>query len=485
MKFQSTRGLEKGVSSAEAIVRGIANDGGLFVPDSFPKIYDELKSLKNLSYEELAYKIISKFFTDIKASELKEAIKDAYEGRFDVLVNDNFLELYHGPTSAFKDAALLFLPQVMKRAKKSIGVKEEVVILTATSGDTGKAALEGFKDVDGFKVVVYYPKSGVSPIQQRQMSTQEGKNVKVFAIEGNFDNAQSGVKEIFADDEYKKALLKKGYILSSANSINIGRLVPQIVYYFYGYFKLIEQGKIKEGDKINVVVPTGNFGNILASYYAKQMGLPVNKFICASNDNKVLTDFFISGSYDKRRELILTESPSMDILVSSNLERLLYEATSRNADEVKNLMKDLNTKGQYVVSDTVKEFMNEFYANFANHDEVYNCIKEKYKREGYLMDTHTAVAEVVYEKYLKDTNDNSQVLIASTASPYKFPRSICNALEIDTKDLSDFDVIKELNKKTDIEIPNNLKDLDKKAIKHKEVWDKDEMRKALLSYLSK
>ncbi|MDD5794363.1 threonine synthase [Clostridium sp. HCP1S3_B4] len=483
MKFQSTRGLEKGISSAEAIVRGIAKDGGLFVPESFPNLYSKLKEEKNLSYVDLAYKIISKYFTDIKAADLKEAIKDAYEGRFDVTVNNGFMELYHGPTCAFKDAALLFLPQVMKRAKKAIGVKEEVVILTATSGDTGKAALEGFKDVDGFKVVVYYPNNGVSPIQQRQMSTQEGNNVKVFAINGNFDNAQTGVKEIFGDEEFKKSLLSKGYILSSANSINIGRLVPQIVYYFYGYFKLVEQGKINQGDEINVVVPTGNFGNILASYYAKQMGLPINKFICASNDNKVLTDFFRTGTYDKKRELILTESPSMDILVSSNLERLLYEACNRDGKIVKDLMKSLNSNGEYKVSDDMKNFTNEFYGNFANQGEVYNAIKEKYKREGYLMDTHTAVAEVVYEKYVAETGDNRPVLIASTASPYKFPRSICKALDIDVEKLNDFEVIKELNKMTGIEIPENLKDLDKKQVKHKEVWDKDEMRKALLSYL--
>lgn len=483
MKFQSTRGLEKGISSAEAIVRGIAKDGGLFVPESFPKLYDKLKTEKGLSYEELAYKVIGKYFTDITNKDLKDAINDAYTGRFDVKVNEGFLELYHGPTCAFKDAALLFLPQVMKRAKKAIGVTDEVVILTATSGDTGKAALEGFSDVEGFKVVVYYPKNGVSAIQERQMASQVGKNVKVCGIKGNFDNAQTGVKEIFGDDKLKEELKKKGYILSSANSINIGRLVPQIVYYFYGYFKLVEQGKIKEDDEINVVVPTGNFGNILAGYYAKQMGLPINKFVCASNDNKVLTDFFNSGSYDKRRELILTESPSMDILVSSNLERLLFEATGRDGKAVEALMKSLNNEGEYKVTDKVKNFLDEFYGNYATQDEVYKAIKDKYKKEGYLMDTHTAVAEVVYEKYVNETKDERPVLIASTASPYKFPRSICNALEIDVTDLSDFEVVKELNKATKVEIPQNLKDLDKKKVLHDEVWDKTEMVKALLAYL--
>lgn len=484
MKFQSTRGSEKGVASAEAIIKGIAKDGGLFVPDgTIPDLYKTLKKEKGLTYEELAFKIIKEYFTDIKQTELMDAINAAYKDRFDVKVNKNFLELYHGPTCAFKDAALLFLPQIMKRAKKSIGVKEEVVILTATSGDTGKAALEGFKDVEGFKVVVYYPKSGVSAIQKRQMSTQEGENVKVFAIEGNFDNAQTGVKNIFADNKFKDQLKEKGYILSSANSINIGRLVPQIVYYFYGYFKLVESGKINLDDKINVVVPTGNFGNILASYYAREMGLPINKFICASNENKVLTDFFESGEYDKNRELILTESPSMDILVSSNLERLLFEVSGRDSKEITKLMKQLNETGKYSVSDTVKENLKDFYGNYATSEEIHNTIKEKYKREGYLMDTHTAVADVVYSKYVNETNDTTQPLIASTASPYKFPRSICEALEIDIENMNDFEVLTELNKKTEVEIPANLKGLNKKKVLHKDVFDKDKMEEALLSYL--
>jgi len=483
MKFQSTRGLENGVASAEAIVRGIAKDGGLYVPESFPNLYDSLKKEKNLSYEELAFKIIKEYFTDIKEEELMDAINEAYNNRFNVEVKNNFLELYHGPTCAFKDAALLFLPQVMRRARKALDLKEEVVILTATSGDTGKAALEGFKDVDGFKVIVYYPKKGVSAIQERQMSTQEGSNVKVYGITGNFDNAQNGVKEIFGDEDFKERLKKEGYLLSSANSINIGRLVPQIVYYFYGYFKLVKEGKIKEDDKINVVVPTGNFGNILAAYYAKRMGLPVEKFICASNDNKVLTDFFHTGIYDKRRELILTESPSMDILVSSNLERLLFEGSGKDGEEIKKLMDSLIKDGIYNVSDKLKEFLKDFYGNFATQEEVFKAISDMYEKEGYLIDTHTAVAQVVYEKYVKETEDNKQVLIASTASPYKFPRSICNALEIDVEGIDDFEVLNKLFNKTKVEIPTNLKDLDKKKILHEEVWDKDEMKEAILSYL--
>lgn len=483
MKFQSTRGLEQNIDSAEAIIRGIAKDGGLFVPDSFPNLYSSLKEEKNLSYEELAFKIIKEYFTDIEAGELKSAITDAYTNRYSVQVKNGFLELYHGPTCAFKDAALLFLPQVMKRAKKALSITDEVVILTATSGDTGKAALEGFKDVEGFKVVVYYPSNGVSEVQERQMVTQEGNNVKVFGITGNFDNAQNGVKEIFGDEAFKEELLKDNIRLSSANSINIGRLVPQIVYYFYGYFELVKQGKIKEGEEINVVVPTGNFGNILASYYAKQMGLPIHKFICASNENKVLTDFFQSGTYDKRRELVLTESPSMDILVSSNLERLLYEGSGRNGLEIEKLMKDLNTKGVYKVSEKMEAFLKNFYGNYATEGEVYTAINEKYNNESYLMDTHTAVAEVVFEKYKKETGDTREALIASTASPYKFPRSICNALNINVDGCTDFEVLTKLNEATKVNIPTNLKDLDKKQILHNEVWEFEKMRDALLSYV--
>ncbi|MDD6794876.1 MAG: threonine synthase [Clostridiaceae bacterium] len=483
MKFQSTRGLEKNIASAEAIVNGIARDGGLYVPDSFPNCYDSIKMEKNLSYEELAYKIIKEFFTDISEEDLKGAINDAYKNRYNVEVNNGFLELYHGPTSAFKDAALLFLPQIMKRAKKKLDIKEEIVILTATSGDTGKAALEGFKDVDQFKVIVYYPKDGVSAIQQRQMVTQEGKNVKVCAIKGNFDNAQTGVKEIFGDEQFKEDLGERGYRLSSANSINIGRLVPQIVYYFYGYFELVKQNKVKIDEKINVVVPTGNFGNILASYYAKQMGLPIDKFICASNENKVLTDFFNSGTYDKRRDLILTESPSMDILVSSNLERLLYEASGRNSNTVKDLMNSLMSDGVYEISPEMKNFMKEFYGEYATEEEVKKTIKDTYKKDGYLMDTHTGVAKTVYDKYVERTGDIKQSLIVSTASPYKFPRSICNALEIDVTNCNDFDILTKLFESTGIEIPNNLKNLDEKEVLHNDVCDKNKMREEILSYL--
>lgn len=483
MNFKSTRGKERGVKSAEAIIRGIAKDGGLFVPDSFPHIYEEAINKKGASYEDLAYLIIGKFFTDFKLKEIKAAIKDAYTNRFNVEVKNNFLELYHGPTCAFKDAALLFLPQIMKRAKKLVDVEEEIVILTATSGDTGKAALEGFKDVEGFKVVVYYPKDGVSEIQRKQMVSQEGNNVHVIAIEGNFDNAQSGVKKIFADEKLKDELLKNEIRLSSANSINIGRLIPQIVYYFYGYIKLIEEGKIKEGEKINVSVPTGNFGNILAAFYAKKMGLPIDRFICASNENNVLSNFFNTGIYDKRRELILTESPSMDILLSSNLERLLYEVSGRDGNLIRGLMDNLSMDNVYEITSKMKDELKEFYGNYSKTEEVYKAIQEVYVKDGYLMDTHTGVAYVVHKKYVEETGDDKETLIVSTASPFKFPRSICTSLGIDVEFMDDFEVLKALFRESKNEVPVNLKSLETKDVIHRTVCKVEEMENSLKQYL--
>lgn len=483
MKFISTRGQGGRISPSEAIIKGIAEDGGLYVPETFPNLYDSLKGKMGLSYEELAYEIIKEFFNDISEEELKGAITSAYSNRFEVKEEKGFLELYHGPTSAFKDAALLFLPQIMKRAKKKCGIDKEVVILAATSGDTGKAALEGFSDVDGFKVVVYYPKNGVSAIQERQMVSQKGKNVKVIGIRGNFDNAQSGVKEIFGDESLKDDLKKRGVLLSSANSINIGRLIPQIVYYFYGYFQLVNKQKIKEGHEINVVVPTGNFGNILAAYYGKQMGLPLGKLVCASNENNVLTDFFNTGVYDKKRDLILTESPSMDILVSSNLERLLFEANDRDGSKVSKLMESLNVDGNYKISDLSKEFIKDFYGDYASTEEVYHAIKKVYNEEGYLMDTHTAVGHVVLNKYREKSGDNRPSLVASTASPYKFPRSICNALDIDITEKNDFEILNILRDYTNTEIPKNLSGLENAPVLYDEVYEKDEIKNSLLDYL--
>jgi threonine synthase len=483
MLFKSTRGGEVNISSSEAILKGIAKDGGLFVPSSFPEIYSKLKDKVDYGYEELAEKIIGQYFTDISNDDLVEAINDAYKGRFNVEVKSGFLELYHGPTSAFKDAALLFLPQIMKKAKKVVNFKNEIVILTATSGDTGKAALEGFKDVEGFKVIVYYPKSGVSEVQEKQMRTQRGNNVFVVAIEGNFDDAQRGVKTIFSNKELKEDLEKNNILLSSANSINIGRLVPQIVYYFYGYFKLVSQGEVKEGDKINVAVPTGNFGNILAAYYAKQMGLPIDKLICASNENNVLTDFFNEGTYDKNRELILTESPSMDILVSSNLERLLYELSDRDSEKVEKLMNSLQSSGKYSITEEMKEKLSDFYGDYSEIEEVYEVIRDVYNKDSYLMDTHTAVAYSVYKKYQEKTGDNKKVLIASTASPFKFNRSIINALGIKIDGEDDLELLNKLSSYTSLEIPAGLKELKDLPILHNIECPSDKMEATLKEIL--
>ena len=483
MRFISTRGGEFDISSSKAIINGISSDGGLYVPEEFPNLYEKIKNKKSLKYEEISFEIIKEFFTDFTFEEIKFAVDKAYKNRFKVIEENGFLELYHGPTAAFKDAALLFLPQIMKLAKEKENISDEIIILAATSGDPGKAALEGFCDVDGFKVLVYYPNDGVSPVQKMQMLTQKGSNVKVVGIKGNFDEAQSGVKEMFGDNELKKRMLSKGVRISSANSINIGRLIPQIIYYYYGYFQLVNKQKIKLGDKINVSVPTGNFGNILAAYYAKEMGLPIAKFICASNENKVLADFFDEGIYDKRRELILTESPSMDILVSSNLERLLFEASGRDSNETKKLMNELEHKGVYSISEKSKEFLNNFYGNYANTKEVYKAIKDLYEKEGYLIDTHTAVAYVVLKKYIKFTGDTTPYLISSTASPYKFSRSITNALEIDTNEDNDFEVIKRLNKFCGINIPTNLKNLDKKKVLHNNICSVNDMRQVLEEFV--
>lgn len=483
MKFNSTRGLDEKISSSQAIINGISKDGGLYVPESFPNLYEKIKNDINLSYEDMALKVIREFFDDFTDNELIGAIDRAYKNRFKVEENKNFLELYHGPTSAFKDAALLFLPQIMDLAKKKLNIDDDIVILSATSGDTGKAALEGFSSVDGFKTVVYYPKDGVSLVQERQMVSQEGENVNVIGIKGNFDHAQRGVKEIFSDENLKEELLNNKFRLSSANSINIGRLVPQIVYYYYGYFQLVNKKKINHGDMINVVVPTGNFGNILAAYYAREMGLPIKKFICASNENKVLSDFFKSGTYDRRRDLVLTTSPSMDILVSSNLERLLFEITNRNSEKVKNFMNELNTKGIYTIDDISLKSLEDFYANYAKEEEVSNAIRKVYEEENYLMDTHTAVAYVVLNKYISETKDDTPYLIASTASPYKFPKSVLDSLNVEGCKEDDFKLIDILNEYCKVEIPNNLKDLDKKKVYHDLVCEVCDMKKALLEFL--
>ncbi|SHI60520.1 threonine synthase [Clostridium cavendishii DSM 21758] len=480
MLFYSTRGYRERVFSEEAIISGLAKDGGLFVPEKFPNIAHRLEELSFLTYEALAYEIIKLFFNEFSDDEIKDCVNSAYTGRFKVQVNNNFLELYHGPTSAFKDAALLFLPQIMKKAKEKTNFKNDICILTATSGDTGKAALEGFKDIKGFKIIVFYPKDGVSEIQEAQMRTQKGENTYVVAIDGNFDDAQNGVKAIFSDGGFKQYLDDRGVSISSANSINIGRLIPQIVYYFYGYFRLVSSGSIAMGERINIVVPTGNFGNILAAYYGKRMGLPINKFVCASNENNVLTDFINTGIYDKRRELKLTESPSMDILVSSNLERLLFELSNRDSNLIKELMDELNKNGFYKINEAMKKNMKDFYGGFATEDEVKKAIKSVYEDKNYLIDTHTAVAYSVYQKYRKATGDDSKYLIASTASPFKFVRSILKAVdgnkfENEYKESNDFKLLEVLGDITKNKVPKGLASLENLEIRHNNLCNKQNM----------
>ncbi|MGL4740357.1 MAG: threonine synthase [Sarcina sp.] len=484
MQFISTRNVNDIKSVTEAIIKGLSEDGGLYVPSEFPNFKNNLEEMKDLSYANLAIKIIGAFFNELGEENLKECINKAYFKKFDVKVNLEFLELYHGPTSAFKDAALLFLPQIMKKSKELLNTKEEIVILTATSGDTGKAALEGFKNIEGIKIIVFYPKDGVSKIQEYQMVTQEGSNTNVVAIKGNFDDAQNAVKSIFADETFKENLKEKGYIFSSANSINIARLVPQIVYYFYGYLNLVKTGEISVLEKINVCVPTGNFGNILAAYYAKQMGLPIKNFICASNENNVLTDFINTKTYDKNRKLILTKSPSMDILVSSNLERLLFEITGRNDKIVSSFMQSLKVNGSYTISDNMKENMKDFYGYCANEKDVFNEIKDVFMTRNYLMDTHTSVAYNAYKQYKKETKDTeTKVLIASTASPFKFVKSIVSALELDNKELDEFELLSKLEEYSKVAIPNGLKNLDQKEILHDRVCEKNKIKESIESIL--
>lgn len=491
LQYKSTRGSGT-VNCVEAIVKGIGEDGGLYVPEELPKLDKSLSELKSLDYRGLAQYIIGKFFPDFTEEELRHCVEGAYDEKFSsekivpVVKKDkaNFLELYHGATLAFKDMALSILPYFITTSLKKLSYKDELVILTATSGDTGKAALEGFKDVEGTKIMVFYPKSGVSQIQERQMITQEGKNTFVVGIEGNFDDAQNGVKEAFNDSDFNSLLKKDGYVLSSANSINIGRLVPQVVYYFYGYLNLLKDGRISEGEKINVVVPTGNFGNILAAYYAKKMGLPVDKLITASNENNVLFDFFSTGKYDRNRDLKLTISPSMDILISSNLERLLYEVCGKDSEKIKYMMESLNANGSYEIDEDIKSNISDFYGNFATEEETKETIREVYEKYGYVIDTHTAVAYKVYRKYVDETGDDKETLIASTASPFKFTRSVSDSLGIDIEGKSDFELVYELAQKTGLEIPKSIDHIEDRNILHSTICDKDEMKKTIKKLLN-
>ena len=481
--YKSTRDAEKTVTASQAILKGLADDGGLFVPVSIPKLPVSLGELKEMTYQEIAYTVMKEFLTDFTEEELRTCINRAYDKKFDTpeiapLVHKAgayYLELFHGSTIAFKDMALSILPHLLITAARKNEVKEDIVILTATSGDTGKAALAGFADVEGTKIIVFYPKNGVSPIQEKQMVTQKGDNTFVVGIHGNFDQAQTGVKQMFSDPEMKAELLQAGYRFSSANSINIGRLVPQIVYYVYAYARLLANGEIKAGEKINAVVPTGNFGNILAAFYAKNMGLPINKFICASNENKVLYDFFTTGEYDRNREFVLTTSPSMDILISSNLERLIYRIAGNNAAKNAELMASLKSEGKYKITDDMKAQLADFYGNYATEAEDAATIKKIYEDCGYVIDTHTSVAATVYDKYRKETGDTTKTVIASTASPYKFTRSVMNAIDSKYDSMGDFELVDELSKISNVKVPNAIEEIRTAPVLHDTVCDSDKM----------
>ena len=490
--YKSTRSENETITASQAILKGLASDGGLFVPTQLPKLNVSLEELSKMSYKETAYAVMKEFLTDFTEEELKSCIDKAYDSKFDTeeiapLVKAEgayYLELFHGATIAFKDMALSILPHLLTTSAKKNNVKNEIVILTATSGDTGKAALAGFADVPGTRIVVFYPKGGVSPIQEKQMVTQKGDNTFVVGIKGNFDQAQSGVKAIFGNKELEAEMDKAGFQFSSANSINIGRLVPQVVYYVYAYAKLLANGEITDGEKINVVVPTGNFGNILAAYYAKNMGLPIDKLICASNDNKVLYDFFTTGTYDKNREFILTTSPSMDILISSNLERLIYKIAGNDATKNKELMTSLTTTGKYDITDEMKAELKDFYGNYATEKETAEVIKDIYEKTGYVIDTHTAVAAVVSRKYLKDTNDTNKLVIASTASPFKFTRSVMNAIDSKYDSMGDFELVDELSKIGNVKVPNAIEEIRNAKVLHDTVCEVDEMTDVVKKFLN-
>lgn len=491
--YSSTRDDSKKLTASQAILQGLAEDGGLFVPDHIPALDKSIDELANLSYQETAYEVMKLLLSDFTEEELKNCINKAYDSKFDVeeiapLVQADgayYLELFHGSTIAFKDMALSILPHLLITSARKNQIKNDIVILTATSGDTGKAALAGFAGVEGTKIVVFYPKHGVSPIQEKQMVTQKGDNTCVVGIEGNFDQAQTGVKQMFNDAALKAELDQAGFQFSSANSINIGRLVPQVVYYVYAYAKLYANGAIQKDEKINVVVPTGNFGNILAAYYAKNMGIPIAKLICASNENKVLYDFFQTGVYDRNREFILTSSPSMDILISSNLERLIYRIAGDDVSKNREFMGALTKDGKYEITDEMKAKLADFYGNYTSEEETASVIKDLYEKTGYIIDTHTAVATGVFKKYQKASNDtNTKTVIASTASPFKFTRSVMNAIDEAKYDkMSDFELVDELSKIGNVKVPNAIEEIRTAPVLHDTVCEVEEMPSVVKKFL--
>ncbi len=489
--YRSTRSSQIRATASEAILQGLAPDGGLYVPEELPRYTKSLETLAGQTYQETALDIMSLFLTDFTQEELKTCIDRAYDSKFDIpqitclheADGVSYLELFHGATIAFKDMALSILPHLMTTAAAKRGVSDEIVILTATSGDTGKAAMAGFADVPGTKIIVFYPKGGVSAIQEKQMCTQRGSNVHVVGIRGNFDDAQSAVKRIFSDEQMKERMAGAGKRFSSANSINIGRLVPQIVYYYYAYGQLVKEGKIRAGEQINITVPTGNFGNILAAYYAKQIGLPVKKLICASNENKVLVDFFTSGSYDRNRSFRLTSSPSMDILISSNLERLIYRIAGEDPDFTKKCMDSLGAEGIYQITPKMEEGLGDFYGNYASEAETSEEISRIYERSGYVIDTHTAVASAVCRKFREETKDSAAMVVASTASPYKFCNTVVRSIRPDAGEMTDLELIDMLHEISGVEIPQAIEDIRTAPVLHDTVVDVDEMPQEVIRWL--
>ena len=459
LMYSSTRNDKVKLTASQAILKGLADDGGLFVPERIPALDVPMDTLADMSYQETAYEVMSRFFTDFTEDELKDCIKKAYDSKFDTpeiapLVDADgayYLELFHGPTIAFKDMALSILPHLLITSARKNQVKNDIVILTATSGDTGKAALAGFADVEGTKIVVFYPKNGVSPIQEKQMITQKGANTCVVGIHGNFD---------------------------------IGRLIPQVAYYVYAYAKLYKNGAIAKDEKINVVVPTGNFGNILAAFYAKNMGLPIAKLICASNENKVLYDFFSTGTYDRNRDFILTSSPSMDILISSNLERLIYRIAGNDAEKNTKMMEELSTDGKYAITDEMRAQLADFYGNYTSEEETAKTIKKLYEDTGYIIDTHTAVAAGVYDKYKKDTGDTeTKTVIASTASPFKFTRSVMDAIDPKYDAMGDFELVDELSRIGNVKVPQAIEEIRTAPVLHDTVCEVEEMPQVVKKFL--
>ena len=490
MLYRSTRSALAPVTASQAVLQGLAPDGGLYVPVSIPKLEIRPEQLSAMNYRDTAYEVMRLFFTDFTEEELRDCIDGAYDSKFETAEpavlkeagGSYYLELFHGPTIAFKDMALTILPRLMTTAAKKLGEKKEIVILTATSGDTGKAALSGFADVPGTRIMVFYPKGGVSQIQERQMVTQKGANVGVAGVRGNFDDTQTGVKRIFTDAALREELAEKGFQFSSANSINIGRLIPQVVYYVYAYGQMVKSGAIKAGELLNFTVPTGNFGNILAAWYAKQMGLPVGRLICASNENKVLFDFFRSGSYDRRRPFVLTSSPSMDILISSNLERLIFHAAGDDAEVTAQLMKSLTEDGIYDITDAMREKLDSFAAGFASEEETAAAISETFKETGYCVDPHTAVAVSVCRKYYAKSGDPAKCVIVSTASPFKFESAVMSAIGEKT-DLPDLEMADKLAEVIGVNVPAAVSSLRDAPVLHDIVCGTDEMEKTARTFL--